>query len=63
MSETPYTMTVGELLDYLKNVPPDTDLFFGNGDLSFYRTEWRGDKFLQIEFNQVYTVEIDAPNG
>ena len=62
MAETPYTITVGELLDHLKHVPADTDLFFGAGDLAFYRTKWRGDKLLQIEFNQVYTVNIDPNN-
>lgn len=62
MSETPYTMTVGDLMVHLKNVPADTELFFGTGDLSFYRTKWRGDNLLQIEFNQVYTVDMDPEN-
>lgn len=62
MSDTPYTMKVGDLLNDLKNVPPDTDLIFGSGDLEFYRTKWRGNDLLQIEFNQIYTVDHD-PNS
>jgi len=55
-------MKVGDLLNDLKNVPPDTDLIFGSGDLEFYRTKWRGNDLLQIEFNQIYTVDHD-PNS
>lgn len=55
----PYTMTVGELLDRLKIHDRSDNLFFGSGDLSFYRVKSRGDNLVGIEFNQIYQVTED----
>ncbi|WP_145956518.1 hypothetical protein [Burkholderia pseudomallei] len=42
----PYTMTVREfkdrIVDQIKNLPDDSEIFFGAGDLSFYRVKNRG---------------------
>jgi hypothetical protein len=59
----PITITLGairaELLDLL-SMPDDTQVFFGAGDLTWYRTKNRGPivgtQLMQIEFNEVYTV-------
>ena len=48
--ENQYTMKLGDFLDQFKGVSRDTDLMFGSGNLEFYRTKWRGDSLLQIEF-------------
>ncbi|KVX53349.1 hypothetical protein [Burkholderia cepacia] len=66
----PYTMTVRDfkdrIVDQIKNLPDDSEIFFGAGDLSFYRVKNRGyigdsdmPRLVQIEFNQVYVVDID----
>ena len=63
----PKTITVGELrrllLPHLNALPDDAEVYFGAGDLSFYRVKDRGPigcpALLQIEFNQVYTVTVD----
>ncbi|AXK61512.1 hypothetical protein DCN14_01750 [Burkholderia sp. IDO3] len=63
-------MTVREfkdrIVDQIKNLPDDSEIFFGAGDLSFYRVKNRGyigdsdmPRLVQIEFNQVYEVGID----
>jgi len=63
-------MTVREfkdrIVDQIKNLPDDSEIFFGAGDLSFYRVKNRGyigdsdtPRLVQIEFNQVYEVDID----
>lgn len=48
------------LIDSLKD---DDLLFFGGGDLSFYRPKERGPvdgpRLVQIAFNEVYTVTVD----
>jgi hypothetical protein len=49
----PDTITVGELRDHLKLFDNDYKLYFGNGNLHFYRTKVRGDKLVQIEFNEL----------
>lgn len=54
----PYTITVGALLDELKNYNKSDRLYFGNGDLSFFRVKLRGD-VATIEFNQLYQVTAD----
>lgn len=59
MSNEPYVMKVGELLEELKGIDPTTDLYFGTGDLSFYRVKRRGENLVHIDFNQVYSIEID----
>lgn len=47
-----YTMTVGDLRRHLAVFPDDWELTFGSGNLEFYRTKARGEKLVQIEFNQ-----------
>lgn len=49
MKKTP-TITVGELKEKLSNFSDDTELSFSG--LEFYRLKIRGDKLVQIEFNQ-----------
>lgn len=62
----PYTMTVAEFKEriwsQIKDLPDSDEITFGQGDLSFYRTKWRGDHLLNLEFNQVYSVTSD-PDG
>ena len=43
-------MTIGDLKK------DDSELIFGTGDLTFYRTKLRGDK-VQIEFAEIYEIE------
>ena len=51
------TTTVGELREALKVFPDDWQVIFGCEELEFYRTKARGEKLVQIEFNQiVYSV-------
>jgi hypothetical protein len=45
-------MTVGELKRALEGAHDDDKVFFGCFSLQFYRTKYRGDNLLQIEFNQ-----------
>jgi len=56
-------MKAGDLLDLLKNVDRDANLYFGVGDLSFYRIKWRGENLVHIDFNQVYSVTVDPEDG
>lgn len=60
------TITVGEFRERIWNqlsaYPDETPVYFGQGDLVFYRVKDRGDSgspFLQIEFNQVYKLMVD----
>ncbi|MGS1071693.1 hypothetical protein [Burkholderia glumae] len=66
----PYTMTVREFKDrivkQIEHLPDDSEIFFGAGDLSFYRVKNRSyignsntPRLVQIEFNQVYEVDND----
>lgn len=53
------TLTVGELKEHLKVCSDDDIVFFGTGgddELTFYRTKSRGEKLVQIEFNELYKV-------
>ena len=52
MSSGPQTITVEELRMHLQVFPDEWDLFFGNGNLHFYRTKARGEQLVQIEFDQ-----------
>ncbi len=59
----PITITLGEIrkdLSDLLSMPDDTQVFFGAGDLTWYRIEDRGTKagaqLMQMEFNEVYSV-------
>lgn len=65
MTAHPKIITVGELrhdLTQLLAMPDDTEVFFGSGNLSFYRIKNRGPvtgtQLLQVEFNEVYTVVV-----
>ena len=51
-----YTITVGDLLDALKNYDRSDRLFFGNGDLSLNKVKTYGDK-VHIDFNELYRIE------
>lgn len=61
----PKTMTLGELrakLAYSADLPDDTKIFFGAGDLSLYRLKNRGgdgEDLIQFEFNELYRVVLD----
>lgn len=45
-------------LNELMSLPDDTELFFGSGDLSFYRLKNRDSdgSLVQIEFNEIYQI-------
>ena len=66
MSE-PKTMSGEEFrmhfLDLAKSIRDDDRVFFGGGDLSFYRAKERGPvegpRLVQIAFNEIYTVSHD----
>lgn len=49
-------MTIGDLKKQLSGFNDDSELIFGTGDLTFYRTKPQGDR-VQIEFAEVYEVE------
>jgi hypothetical protein len=46
-------ITVRELIEHLKVFDQDSQLIFGDDQLTFYRTKGRGDKLVQIEFNEI----------
>jgi len=50
--ENQHTMRLADFLREFEGVPSETDIQFGNGNLRFYRTKWRGEKLLQIEFDK-----------
>ncbi len=52
-------ITVGEFKELLDGYSDDTVLYF-NG-LDFYRLKLRGEKFLNVEFNQ--TIGADPDTG
>lgn len=45
-------ITVGDLKQQLAAFPDDYWIFFGCDDLTFYRLKVRGEKLVQMEFNQ-----------
>jgi hypothetical protein len=51
-------ITVGELIDMLKNHRRDAVLYFGG--LDFYRVKQRGEMLVQIEFNQLVYKDRDT---
>lgn len=57
-----YPMTVAEfkkrIADPLSELPDDHEIYFGHGDLCFYRIKIRNSEgtLHQIEFNQTYSV-------
>ncbi|NSM24099.1 hypothetical protein HT094_06920 [Shewanella sp. ZOR0012] len=44
------TLTIGELKEMIRLYDDDTEIYFGG--LDFYRLKMRGDKLVQVEFNQ-----------
>ncbi|WP_186191025.1 hypothetical protein [Burkholderia gladioli] len=67
----PYTITVRDfkerITNFLADLPDDSEIYFGTGDLSFHRIKPRKyhdasktvAALVQIEFNQLYTVDED----
>lgn len=61
------TITIAELklrlLNQLNAMNDNDEVFFGSGDLSLYRLKDRGpvtgQRLVQIEFNEVYSVTVD----
>ncbi|WP_417446318.1 hypothetical protein [Kangiella sp.] len=51
-------ITVGEMKEMLQGWPEDMELYF-NG-LDFYRLKQRGEKLLQVEFNQLVYEEKET---
>lgn len=51
MKDDGSSMTVGELVEALREVPRDTKIRF-QGGLSFYRFKRRGEDLIQVEFNE-----------
>jgi len=50
MNAEPKMLTSGELIEFLRHFPSDTKIHFE--ELSFYRLKQRGEKLVQIEFNE-----------
>ena len=46
-------ITVGELKERLAAFSDDCLISFGHDDLAFYRLKMRGEKLVQVEFDQV----------
>jgi hypothetical protein len=46
-------ITIEQLIDHLKIFDPKSELTFGSDQLTFYRTKLRGERLVQIEFNEV----------
>lgn len=45
-------ITIEDLINHLKVFDPKSEIIFGDDHLTFYRTKGRGDKLVQIEFNE-----------
>jgi hypothetical protein len=59
MSKVLNTITLGRLRQDTKGYPDHTPIFFGAGDLTYYRVKPRDHNappLLQIEFNELYEV-------
>lgn len=67
MNKPPKTISGAEFKLYfaplLASLRDDDEVFFGSGDLSFYRAEDKlhtdGPRLINIEFNEVYKVLAD----
>lgn len=63
----PKTMTGAEFKMYfaplLESLRDEDEVFFGSGDISFYRIKERGPatgpRLVQVEFNEVISVAVD----
>lgn len=55
----------GDLKAMFADVPDDTEVSFGPADgeywgsLAIFRLKWRGDNFLNVEFNEIFDVTHD----
>ena len=59
----PHMITVGQLREALADYPDEAGLYFGYGDLSFYRIQQHAaaDRTLiQIEFKEIYDTQKKA---
>ncbi|MCH7424181.1 hypothetical protein [Shewanella sp. MM_2022_3] len=54
------TLTIGELKEMIRLYDDDTEIYFGG--LDFYRLKMRGDKLVQVEFNQTVYKERETGN-
>jgi len=63
MPEKLHTITVGDLLDSLKNFKAEDKIFFGSGDLEFSRIRQLENKMVQIDFHQLYTITHETPHS
>ncbi|GGQ19074.1 hypothetical protein [Shewanella litoralis] len=54
------TLTIGDLKEMIRLYDDDTEIFFGG--LDFYRLKMRGDKLVQVEFNQTVYKENETGN-
>jgi len=52
------TITVGQLRDALKHYPDDFEIGFSG--LTYYRIKQRGDRLLQLEFNEAVSRTDDG---
>lgn len=59
MPHKPKVMLVRDLMEILSELNPGDTIYFGNGDLSYYRTKERGNKLVNLEFNEAYIVTSD----
>ena len=50
-------ITVGQLIEDLRVFDLDSELIFGDDELTFNRTKSRGSKLVQIEFNEEIEVK------
>lgn len=70
MSDNPKTISGAEFRAHfaplLASLKDEDLVYFGAGDLSFYRPKERGPiegpRMVQIEFNEVYTVDEPEPD-
>ena len=59
----PHMITVGELRQALADYPDEAGLYFGYGDLSFYRIQQHAAAsrtLVQIEFKEIYDTQKKA---
>ena len=59
----PHMITVGELRQALADYPDEAGLYFGYGDLSFYRVQQHAAAsrtLVQIEFKEIYDTQKKA---
>lgn len=63
MNKDPYLMPVAEFIEKLSDLPKDSQIYFGSGDLCFQRLKCRKTDektkkpiWFQIEFNELYKI-------